>query len=156
MDQLTTIIESVDSNVGIAWTCNIWQYKKISQNLKNGKLISLYNNVPFIVKCFNDQQVSQWREKASRRYQTRSSQNRRNVFLSFFLLLSSSDGLAHYCVNLSRWFMHETAAFYTEQCTTPSLFHNFEVQQGARSHSLKNYGFQFGTPFSFLYIRKIS
>jgi len=49
------IIESVDSNVGIARTRNIWQYKKISQNLKNGKLISLYNNVPFIFRCFNDQ-----------------------------------------------------------------------------------------------------
>jgi len=69
-------------------------------------------------------------------------------FLSFFLLLSSSDGLAQHCVNLSRWFTHETAAFYIEQCTTPSLFHNFEVSQGARSPSLKNYGFQFGTPFS--------
>jgi len=30
------VIESVDSNVGIARTRNIWQYKKISQNLKNG------------------------------------------------------------------------------------------------------------------------
>jgi len=66
----------------------------------------------------------------------------------FLLLLLSSDGLAQYCINLSRWFTHETAAFYTEQCTIPSLFHNFEVSQGARSHSLKNYGFQFGTPFS--------
>ena len=44
--------------------------------------------------------------------------------------------------------MHETAAFYTEQCTTPLLLHNFEVLQGAHSHSLKNYGLQFGTPFS--------
>ena len=52
-----SIIESVDSNVGIARTRNIWQYKKISQNLKNGQLISLYNNVPFIFDCFNDQQV---------------------------------------------------------------------------------------------------
>jgi len=51
--------------------------------------------------------------------------------------LSSSDGLAQYCVNFSRWFMHKTAAFYTEQCTTPLLFHNFEVSQGVRSHSLK-------------------
>ena len=55
----------------------------------------------------------------------------------FFFLLLSSDGLAKYCVNLSCWFTHETAAFYTEQCTTPSLFHNFEVSQGTRSHSLK-------------------
>ena len=29
--------------------------------------------------------------------------------------------LAQVCMNLSQWFMHETAAFYTEQCTTPSL-----------------------------------
>jgi len=35
-----------------------------------------------------------------------------------------------------------------EQCTTPSLFHKFEVSQGTRDHSLKNYGFQFGMPFS--------
>jgi len=25
--------------------------QKESQNLKNGKLISLYNNVPFIIEC---------------------------------------------------------------------------------------------------------
>ena len=67
----------------------------------------------------------------------------------FFFFLLSSDRLAQYCVNLSRWFTHKTA-FYTEQCTTPSLFHNFEVSQGAHSHSLKNYDFQLGTPF-FLY-----
>ena len=46
------------------------------------------------------------------------------------------------------WFTHETAAFYVEQCTTPSSFHNFEVLPGACNHSLKSYGFQFGTPFS--------
>ena len=33
------VIESADCNVGISRTCNIWQYKKISLNLKNGKLI---------------------------------------------------------------------------------------------------------------------
>ena len=46
------------------------------------------------------------------------------------VFLLSSDGLAQYCVNLSRWFTHETAAFSTEQCTTRSPFHNFEVLQG--------------------------
>jgi len=66
----------------------------------------------------------------------------------FLDLLLSSDRLAQYCVNLLRWFTHETAAFSTEQCTTPSLFHNFEVSQGARIHSLKHYGFQFEMPFS--------
>jgi len=48
----------------------------------------------------------------------------------------------------SRWFTHETASFYTEWCTTLTLFHNFEVSQGTHNHSFKNYGFQFGTPFS--------
>jgi len=66
----------------------------------------------------------------------------------FFFLLLSSDGLAQRCVNFSPWFRYETAALYTEQCTTPSLLHNIEVSQGARSQVLKNYGFHFGTPFS--------
>ena len=70
-----SIIESVDSNVGIAWTRNIWQYKKISQNLKNGQLISLYNNVPFIFECFHDQQYSQLCKKASQKYHTKNPQN---------------------------------------------------------------------------------
>ena len=46
-----------------------------------------YDNVLFIFECFHDQQDAQWREKASRKYQTRSSQNGRNVFLSFFFFL---------------------------------------------------------------------
>ena len=80
------IIESVDSNVGIARTRNILQYIKISPNLKNGELISLYDNVLFIFECFHDQQDSQWREKASRKYPTQQQQNGQIVFLlSFFL-----------------------------------------------------------------------
>jgi len=141
-------IESVDSNVGIARTRNIWQYIKISPNLNNGELILLYDNILFIFECFNDQQDSQWHERALRKYPTKQQQNGQIVFLLLLLLLLSSDRLAQYCVNLSRWFMHETAAFSTEQCMTPSPFHNFEVSQGARSRSLKHYGFQFGTPFS--------
>ena len=62
-------------------------------------------------------------------------------FLSFFRRASS-------ILRQPLTLVHETAAFSTEQCTTPSLFHNFEASQGARSHSLKHYGFQFGTPFS--------
>jgi len=143
------IIESVDSNVGIARTRNIWQYIKISPNLKNSKLISFYDNVLFIFECYHDQQNSQWREKALRKYPTKQQQNGQIVF--FFFL--SSDGVAQCCINLSRWFTHKTAAFFTEQCTTPSLLHNFEVSQGACSHSLKHYGFQFGMPFSIFVLR---
>ena len=47
-----------------------------------------------------------------------------SFLLSFF---PSSDRLARYCVNFSRWFIHEAAPFYTEQCTTPLLFHNFSL-----------------------------
>ena len=61
--------------------------KEISQNIKYGKLISLYNNVPFIFECFHEQQDSQWHEKASQRYQTKNSQNGPN----FFILLSSGN-----------------------------------------------------------------
>jgi len=41
------------ANVGIAQTRNIREYKKFSQNLKNGELIRLYNNILFIFKCFH-------------------------------------------------------------------------------------------------------
>jgi len=44
-------------------------------------------------------------------------------------------------MTLSQWVSHKTATFYTEQCTSPSLFHNFEVTRGAPNWSLKNYGF---------------
>ena len=52
---------------------------------------------------------------------------------------SSSDELVQNGMTLSQWFPHKTAAFYTEQCTSPSLFHNYEVSQGALNQSLKSY-----------------
>jgi len=86
---------------------------------------------------------------ARKRHESTQPNSSKTAKLFFFLLLSS-DGLAQYCVNLSRWFTHETAAFSTEQCTTPSLFHNFEVSQGACSHSLKHYGFLFWDAICFI------
>ena len=47
---------------------------------------------------------------------------RGTIFLLPGVYLLSSDRLAQYCVNLSRWFTHETAAFCMEECTTPLLF----------------------------------
>jgi len=47
------------------------------------------------------------------------------------VFLSSSEVLAQYCVNFPRWFTHEKVAFYTEQCTTTSLFHNFKESHKA-------------------------
>ena len=123
------------------------------QNLTNDKYISLYDNVPFIFKCFNDQRHSQRREKTSRRYQTRNSQNGPNVFLSsfFFFFLLSSDRLVQICVTLSLWFSHKTAAFFTEQCTSPSLSSRFEVTRGDSNRSLKNYGFLYDAYFLHVY-----
>ena len=54
---------------------------------------------------------------------------------------SSSDGLVQNCVTLSQWFLHKPAAYHTEQCTSPSLFHYFEVTRGGSKWSLKSYGF---------------
>jgi len=90
---------------------------------------------------------------AEKHHKSSEPESSKTAKMFFFFLSSSSDGLTQYCVNLSCWFTHETAAFYTEQCTTPSLFHNFEVSRGARSHSLANYGFQLGTPFSLFVLR---
>ena len=61
-------------------------------------------------------------------YQTRMSLDGKIVF---FLSSSTSDGLVQNCVTISQWFSHKSAtAFYSEHCTSPSLFHNCEVSQG--------------------------
>ena len=82
--------------------------------------------MPFIFKCFHDKQYAQWHKKALRKYQTRKSPDSQNVFLSFFFFFRR---LVQNCVTLSGWYLHKTAAFYTEQCTSPLLFHNFEVSK---------------------------
>ena len=41
----------------------------------------------------------------------------------------------------------QNSSIYTEQCTSPSLFHNFEVSQGGSNRSLKNYDFISDTIF---------
>jgi len=78
--------------------------------------------------------------KASQKHQTRKLLNGQNVFLSFPSSSSSSDGLVQNCMTLSWWFSHKPATFYTE-CTSPLLFHNFEVSHGGSNQSLKNCGF---------------
>jgi len=64
---------------------------------------------------------------------------------------SSSGGLVHICVTLSRWFSHKTAAFLTEQCTSPSLFSRFEVTLEDSNRSLKNYAFLYDAIFLHVY-----
>jgi len=65
---------------------------------------------------------------------TEPESSKMTKMFSFFSLLQT--GWLN-IVWTSRWFMHETAAFYMEQCTTPLLLHNFEVSQGVRSHWLE-------------------
>ena len=88
---------------------------QISQNVKNGKLISLYSNIPFIFECFHDEQHTHWREKASQKYQPRKSPV--NDFLSSSSLSSSSssssDRLVQTCVTLSRWFSRKKQQHFT-------------------------------------------
>ena len=91
--------------------------------------ISIYYTLLFIFECFHDKQHTQWRYKASQKYQTRKSPEGQNIFLSSSSS-SSSDRLVQICVTLSRWFLHKTAAFSTEQCTSPSLF--FHVRSHTR------------------------
>jgi len=50
-------------------------------------------------------------------------------FLLFFLFFSSDGPVQN--ATLSQWFIYKTAAFYTEQCMTPSVLHNFMLLQSA-------------------------
>jgi len=63
----------------------------------------------------------------------------------FFFLSSFFRQASSILYNLSWWFTHETAAFLQSSAQPHRLF--TKVLQGARNHSLKNYGFQFGMPF---------
>ena len=70
----------------------------------------------------------------------------------------SSDMLVQnnkYYMTLSWRLLHKTAAFYTEQCTSPSFFSfNFEVSQGGLNQSLKNYGFIRDAIFTCTYVHQ--
>ena len=50
-------------------------------------------------------------------------------------------------LTLSQRFLHNTAAFYAEQCTNPSLFHNVQVSHSSSNQSMKNYGIICNTIF---------
>ena len=114
-----------------------------------------------MVRCINAYQFTVfeiWRDfltnktpsGAEKHHESTESENTKTTKLFFFFVFfrsffrRASSILRQSLVLVT----HETAAFYTEHCTTPLLFPNFEVSQGACSHSLKHYGFQFGTPFS--------
>ena len=68
---------------------------------------------------------AQWHEKISQKYRTRKLSDGQNVSPP---------------PPPSQQFSRKTAASHTEQCTSPSLFHNFEVSWGSSNWSLLNYG----------------
>ena len=110
---LTIIIELIDS---ICRDSTDTQYMIIQNKLsKSKKTISLYyKTISSSVFIINN--TPSGAKKASRKYQTRKSPESQNASLSS----SYSDWLVQCC-------MHDhfvqTAAFYTEQCTSPLLFH---------------------------------
>ena len=83
---------------------------------------------------------------AKNRRESTTPDTRKTGKLFFFLLLLLSDGLAQRRLNRSSWFSQETAAFHTEQCTSPSLFRNLQVF--TRRLQLPTH---LSTPFSCLY-----
>ena len=79
------------------------------------------------------------RERVTQYWASPSEERRKTIWLFCCCLLGYfCDAFSHHWDSCWSW-------KHSEQCRTPSLFHNFEVSQGARSHSLKHYGFQFGT-----------
>ena len=126
--------------------------QKISPNLRNGTLISLYNHIPFIFECFHDQQDSSRREKPAQKYHTRYSQNGQIVFLSsssssssFFKRASSTSTQSLMMVfvrnsSISHRVVHLAIAFSQPPKVSP----------GGCSCPLNNYGFFSHAIFSFV------
>ena len=76
------------------------------------KTVNLYYNVLFIFECFMT-----YTRKSIAKVSNQKVARRPKHFSFFFLFV----------LTLSQWFSHKTAAFYTEQCTSPLLLRNFEV-----------------------------
>ena len=127
---------------------------KISPNLRNGTLISLYNHIPFIFECFHDQQDSSHREKPSRKYLTRYSQNGQIVFLSFFLsffLLSFFRQLSSTLPQSVTMVLARNSSIFNRAVQRPIAFSLPPSlhQAAAAAHSITMASFV--TPFSRLY-----
>ena len=125
--------------------------QKISQNLRNGTLISLYNHIPFIFECFHDHQDSSHREKPSRKYLTRHSQNGQIVFLSFFLLLSFFRQLSSTLPQSVTMVFARNSSIFNRAVQRPIAFSLPPSlhQAAAAAHSITMASFV--TPFSRLY-----
>ena len=116
--------------------------KKISQNPKTANLQAVITPYRSSSSVFMMNNKSSGDKKHRKSTEPESWQTAKiNVFLF------SSDELVQIYVTISRWFSHKTAAFFTEQCTSPSLFSRIEVSQGDLNRSLKNYDFHYDAIF---------
>ena len=91
---------------------------------KNGRLVNLYDNIPFIFKYFLTYDTPSSTEKYCENTEPKSCQTAKYVFFT-----SSSDGLAQICVTLSRWFLHKTATIYSEQVQTSHFYQRRHFQK---------------------------
>ena len=103
----------------------------------------------FFFECFHDQQDSQWSEKASRKYPTKQQQNGQIVFLLLLLLSFFRRSRELNAASTSRAGLRMKQQHFLLSSAQAHRF--FTASQGAHSHSLKHYSFQFVTPFSLLY-----
>ena len=92
--------------------------------IQKSQLVSLYNNIPLILKCFHDEQHAQWCEKALWKYRTRRLPDSQNIFLSCHFV-QKPPWKRHAILNQSVW-----KYIYIEQYASPSLFHNLEISRG--------------------------
>ena len=89
---------------------------------------------------------------AKKHHESTEPESRQTAKMFFFFRWASSN-LCYF----HDWFSHKTPAFFTKQCTTPSLSSMFEVTRGDTNRSLKNYGFHYVasimTPFFSSHVR---
>ena len=88
-----------------------------TQNLKNGKLVSLYDNLPFIFERFMTYNMPSSVKKHCEVLSHKFARRPKCCCSSF----SSSDGQMVFAQNSSILY---------QAVTSPSLFHNFEVLRG--------------------------
>ena len=120
--------------------------KKISPNLRNGTLISLYNNIPVIFECFHGQQDA--RLPASRKtiakVPNQALAKRANCFLLSFFLSSSSDNLAQRCLKSVTMVFARNSSIFNRAVQRPIAF---SLPPSLHQAAIAS----FVTPFSRLY-----
>ena len=106
--------------IGVALTHNIIM---IVQKLKSGKLVSLYDNVPFIFECFMANKIPNGTERHCESTESESHQVAK-IFSFFFSRVVSN------CMILSQWFLQKQQHFMLSSV----LVYHFSQLQGLTRH----------------------